>query len=157
MPAALNRWALLAAVSLAAGSTAAQTVQRCEGADGKITYSNESCPAGTRAVRNIDVPEAPKASDQKAARERAARDTEAAQALEKRRRDEEAKAVEERAAQRKQAEKQAENKQRECRKLEQRVRAARQDLDKTPLNKRDAAEKKLRAAQDAYDLDCAGR
>jgi hypothetical protein len=46
----------LAALSLAAAAPVlAETVQRCESADGKVTYSNTQCPAGTSATRKVNT------------------------------------------------------------------------------------------------------
>jgi hypothetical protein len=131
-------------------SPSARAVQRCESAQGTVTYSDAPCPPGTRTVRQIDAAPVPVPSDQKAARERATRESKALQEAQARRRAEEAEAQRARAN----ALKLAQKKQGECRQLEQRATAARDDLARVPLNRREQAERKVRAAQDRYDLAC---
>ena len=62
---------LVATLSPAAS---AQTVQRCESRDGKVTYSNTKCPEGTSAVRSVNTSPPVAVDEQKAAKERAKRD-----------------------------------------------------------------------------------
>jgi hypothetical protein len=45
--------AIAAAVWLPLAASA-QKVERCEGPKGRITYSNEGCPPGTRVARGLD-------------------------------------------------------------------------------------------------------
>jgi hypothetical protein len=46
----------LAALSLAAAAPViAETVQRCESADGKVTYSNTQCPGNLRDAQGQHV------------------------------------------------------------------------------------------------------
>lgn len=49
--------ACLAALALPAQPASADTVQRCEDNAGRITYSNEACPPGTRRSRTVDTSE----------------------------------------------------------------------------------------------------
>ena len=58
-----------------------QSIQRCEGPGGKITYSNSECPEGTKAAKSVAVPPAPTPDAQQAARTRAASDAARAQQL----------------------------------------------------------------------------
>lgn len=58
-----------------------QSIQRCEGPGGKITYSNAECPEGTKAVKSVAVPPPPTPDAQQAARTRAASDAARAQKL----------------------------------------------------------------------------
>ncbi len=158
MPAAVTHvrataTALVAVLLAGLTSPSARAVQRCESAQGTVTYSDAPCPPGTRAVREVDAAPAPVPSDQKAARERAARDSKALQEAQARRRAEEAEAQRARAN----ALKLAQKKQFECRQLEQRAAAARDDLARAPLNRRELAERKVRAAQDKHDLACKDR
>lgn len=94
---------------LAAGhvSAAAETVHRCEGPDGKVTYSNTQCPAGTSPTRKVDTAPPVSVDEQKAAKERAKQDAQAAKQIdkkeEKQRLDDKAKADKD-AADRKKAE-----------------------------------------------------
>lgn len=46
--------ALLAAVVLLATASPAEAVNRCEGRDGRITYTDEPCPANARNARRVD-------------------------------------------------------------------------------------------------------
>jgi hypothetical protein len=41
--------------SFALRPAAAAGIVRCESADGRVTYSNTECPAGSRAVRSVDL------------------------------------------------------------------------------------------------------
>jgi hypothetical protein len=121
-----------------------QTVQRCETPEGKVTYSNTTCPAGTETVRKIEGDPAPNAADQKAARERAQQHSRELDKLERQRQKEEEKAARERAAaDAKQAKRDA-----ECRKLEARVRAAREEFETATLARRQAMDRKLRLAEE---------
>jgi hypothetical protein len=95
---------ILAAIHV---SAAAETVHRCEGPDGKVTYSNTQCPAGTSPTRKVDTAPPVSVDDQKAAKERAQKDAQAAKQVdkkeEKQRLDDKAKADKD-AADRKKAE-----------------------------------------------------
>lgn len=74
-------WALvLTALHAAAAAT---TVQRCETADGKVTYSNTQCPAGTSPTRKVDTAPPVSVDEQKAAKERARQDSQAARQVDK--------------------------------------------------------------------------
>lgn len=61
----------------------AQSVQRCESSDGKVTYSNTQCPDGTKPVRNVNTSPPVAVDQQKAAKERAKRDATEVKAIEK--------------------------------------------------------------------------
>src|SRR5437016_4761346 len=90
--------AVLVGAGLLCASTAnAQSVQRCESAEGKVTYSNTSCPAGTEPVRKLEPDEGPSAADQKAARERAQQHSRELDKLERQRQKEEDNAARDRA------------------------------------------------------------
>jgi hypothetical protein len=71
---------LLAAIVLVSH---AQEIQRCESADGKVTYSNSKCPDGTAPVRSVNTSPPVAVDDQKAAAERAKHDTDQLKAMEK--------------------------------------------------------------------------
>ena len=83
----------------------AQSVQRCESPDGKVTYSNTKCPEGTSAVRTVNTSPPVAVDEQKAARERAKRDAAEAKAIEQTQKKEEAKAERTAAEQKKAQEK----------------------------------------------------
>jgi chromosome segregation ATPase len=135
--------AVFAGGAFCAVAAFAQTVQRCETPEGKVTYSNTSCPTGTEAVRSIERDPGPSAADQKAARERAQQHSRELDKLERQRQKEEEKTARLRAAaDAKQAKKDA-----DCRKLDERVRAAREEFDTATLSRRQALDRKLRAAE----------
>jgi hypothetical protein len=136
--------ALLAAGALCSGAAPAQQVQRCESPEGKVTYSNSTCPEGTQAVRKIEQDPAPTAADQKAARERAQQHSRELDKLERQRQKEEDKAARDRAA----AEAKQTKRDAECRKLDANVRAAREEFENATLQRRQQADRKLRAAED---------
>lgn len=46
--------ASLTTIGLAWGSAASAQVYRCEGADGRVTYTNEPCPSSARRARTVD-------------------------------------------------------------------------------------------------------
>jgi hypothetical protein len=142
--------ALACAALLWPAVAAAQPVQRCESPDGKVTYSNTACPPGSQAVRNIQAEPEPSPVDQKAARERTQRHLRAVEQLERTRRKEEEKAERQRAAAQARNEKLAA----ECRRLEARVQAARSAFEATTLARRQEADRRLRLAQEQYDLRC---
>lgn len=48
----------------------AQAIQRCEGANQRITYSNAECPAGTTPVKAVTPAPKPSAQSQAAAQEK---------------------------------------------------------------------------------------
>jgi Domain of unknown function (DUF4124) len=73
---------LLAGLTLApaTGVFAQSAITRCEGADGRVSYSNAECPPGTRAVRPVAPAAQPSEQAQKEARERAQRERDQAKA-----------------------------------------------------------------------------
>ena len=111
--------------------TAAQTVQRCEAADGKVTYSNSACPDGTKSVRQVNTTPPIAVEEQKAAKDRAKRDAanakDAENVRDKDRETEEAKAERAAAEQKKAQAKERERCDRAKRDLE-RARSARASL-----------------------------
>jgi hypothetical protein len=85
------------------GTASAEGVQRCESADGKVTYSNTQCPEGTSAVRKVNTSPPVATDEQKAAKDRAKRDAAEAKSIDKAKSQEQARAERE-AAERKKAE-----------------------------------------------------
>ena len=146
----MKRFALIA---LLMACPAWAQIQRCEGADGKITYSNESCPQDTKAVRKVDTRPPVLQSDAKAAKTRAQHEAEELKALEKQREAEEKSQARAREAARKKEEKQEQ----ECNKLRMNVNKAKDAVEHSTLNKRAELEKKLERAQEAFDKECAQR
>lgn len=81
MPVPLFPCLVAAGLTLVTSGVCAQTIQRCEGGDGRVAYSEGPCPPGTRAVRSIAPASRPSPEAQTEARERVQRDKEVAQAL----------------------------------------------------------------------------
>lgn len=104
-----GRLALCALSLLVTGSAFAQGVQRCESTDGKVTYSNTQCPAGTSTTRSVNTSPPVAVDEQKAAKDRARRDAAEVKEIDKAREKEEQKAertaAEQKKAQAKQREK----------------------------------------------------
>jgi hypothetical protein len=67
-------------------TVAAQPIQRCEGAGGRVTYSNSECPEGTKPIKAVQAAPIPTPEAQRTAREKSARDAQAAQQLAEQRR-----------------------------------------------------------------------
>jgi hypothetical protein len=75
----------LALAALAAGTAFAQSssVQRCEGKDGRVTYSNTQCPDGTVPVRKVNTDPPVSVEAKQAAQDQARKDAAAAKKLDK--------------------------------------------------------------------------
>ena len=147
---ALPRWCLACALAGWASSAPAQAIQRCEGADGRVTYSNNACPQGSRAVREVETSDAVSSGDQKAARDRAQRDSKQLNELERNR------TAEEKAQQRLLAKARAKDEQ--CTKLRLRTELARDELDaEKRSDKRPPLQRKYERAQQEYTATCPKR
>lgn len=112
-------------------------VQRCEDAAGRVTYSNETCPPGTKKSRAVDTSQPVEADAKGAPAER----KDAPRTVRVQRTPAPAQAV-------------AINKDALCRELATRVNYARRDLDAASAQQRASAELAMRRAQDDYDLEC---
>jgi hypothetical protein len=88
----IAQWACAVALIVPA-TVAAQSIQRCEGAGGRVTYSNSECPEGTKAVKAVQSAPTPPPEAQSAARVKAARDAETAKQLAAQRQVQQAAAV----------------------------------------------------------------
>jgi hypothetical protein len=142
--------ACLAFGCLMAAAASAQPIQRCEGPDGRVTYSNTNCPGGTRAVREVDTSPAVTGSEQKAARDRAQRDAKALGEIER------SRTAEEKAQQRLLDKAHARNQQ--CDKLRLRAELAHDDLDAEKVSsKRPPLQKKYERAKKEYEATCPKR
>jgi hypothetical protein len=73
------------AAALAAAAVQAQDVQRCEAADGRVTYSNAACPAGSRPVRSVNTSPPVQVDERRAAQARAKKEMATADKLERER------------------------------------------------------------------------
>lgn len=129
----------LVALSCLLGVSALQAseVQRCEDAAGRVTYSNETCPPGTKRSRAVDTSQ-PVEADAKGA---PAGPKDAPRTVRVQRTPTPAQAV-------------AVNKDALCRELATRVRYARRDLETASPQQRASAELAMRRTQEDYDLEC---
>ncbi len=144
---------VLAFVLAAAPAAAAdQTVFRCESKEGRVTYSDEPCPSGSRAARKLDESPPvviPAGKDTP----RSARDVgqivQSRTVSNSRRSDpyQENRVLDEQIA----------GQRRECAELARRVQYARQDVDAAVTGNRSSAELALRRAQDQFQLFCPRR
>lgn len=121
---------------------AAQTVQRCESRDGRVTYSNTNCPEGTSAVRAVNTSPPVAVDEKKAARDRAQKDAAEAKAIEQAREKEEAKAERTAADERKAQEK-----------SRQRCEQARRDLDRARTTRAGLMEKRAASIGEMQKAD----
>ena len=98
---------VLGALLLVAGHGApAWAVNKCEGADGKVTYTDSPCAPDSRVMR-VNTPPLPTPAEQAEARARGEELVRDAQALEARRREHDARQAAEQAAQQRQAQQDA--------------------------------------------------
>jgi hypothetical protein len=95
----IAQWACAVAFIVPA-TVAAQQIQRCEGAGGRVTYSNSECPEGTKPIKAVQSAPAPTPEVQRAARDQAARDAQAAAQLAEQRKAQQATAAQQRQDQR---------------------------------------------------------
>ncbi len=146
----MNRLLMSVLLALAALPAAAQDVQRCEAADGKVSYANGSCPPGTSTVRTLPPAGTPSAADHRAALQRAQQDARSVAALDRSRRAEE----ERDARDRQQAIAQARKQETQCRRLLTSLRYAKEDLATARPAKRIAAQRRVDHAEDLYREDC---
>ena len=137
------RFAAILGLALFACAVAAQPVFRCEGKDGKVTYSDAPCPSDSRATRKIE--EAPPVSTATKVAPRNARD--AGQIAQSRGRADST-------PESRQLDDQIDASRRECADLSRRVYYAKQDLEAASPNQRSTAELALRRAQDQFALHC---
>ncbi|MCS6944352.1 MAG: DUF4124 domain-containing protein [Sutterellaceae bacterium] len=128
---------------------AAAAVYRCEGRDGRITYSDEGCPADARSTRRLDEgPAVSTATGRDAPRPaREAGSITPSRSTARFDPEEEWRRLDEQIAATR----------RECAELSRRVQYARQDLESAPPSLRGTAELALRRAQDQYLLYCPRR
>lgn len=147
---------LLAATLSPAAS--AQTVQRCESRDGKVTYSNTKCPEGTSAVRPVNTSPPVAVDEQKAARERATRDAAEAKAIDQSRQKEEAKAERTAADQKKAEDKERQRCEQASRDLElaRNARASLMQRSAATIEQVQKADKELSRREAEADKACKG-
>ncbi len=122
---------------LAASATDANNVQRCEDAAGRVTYSNEACPPGTKKSRAVDTSQPVEADSKGAPVDR--KDAPRTVRVERTPTPVQAVAV---------------NKDALCRELATRANYARRDLETARPQQRASAELAMRRAQADYELEC---
>jgi hypothetical protein len=145
-----SRPLLAALLALTALPALAQDVQRCQGAEGKVSYANGACPPGTAAVRTLPPAGTPSPAEQKAAQQRAQQDVRRAAALDRARKAEEDRAARERQQRSAEARKQEAH----CRRLQTGLRHAQEDLADARPHKRIEARRRVARAEDLYREDC---
>lgn len=142
---------------LGAATAIAQGVQRCESADGKVTYSNTQCPEGTSAVRKVNTSPPVAVDEQKAAKERAKRDAAEVKASDKAREQAQTKAERDAAETKKAQAKQRERCDRAQRELE-RARSSHASLEQRPttVEQTQKADKELGRREEEAVKACTG-
>jgi hypothetical protein len=148
---------LLAGLALIPATLAAQSIQRCESKDGRVTYSNTTCPEGTAPVRKVNTEPPISVDDRKAAQERVKKENAAAKQVDKEQAQQEArdrKQADERAKADAKAKERCDQARRE---LERSV-ASRADLNARPstAEKIDKAESEIRRRESDLKRDCGG-
>jgi hypothetical protein len=132
-------------------------VQRCESKDGRVTYSNTTCPDGTVPVRKVNTEPPISVDDRKAAQERARKESAAAKQVDKEQAQQEArdrKQADERAKTDAKAKERCENARREL----ERSKATRAELNARPSNpeKIDKAESEIKRRESEVKRECSG-
>ncbi len=147
-----EHWLTTAAtvLGLFCATVASAQALRCEDAAGKVSYAQDACPTGTRVVRTIEAQAAPKAEDQTAARARALADAKALEKLQKQQQAEEARTAKSQRA----AEARSKERLRTCKRLALRMKQAQDDLQAAPLQKQAEATRRLKKAQENYQMEC---
>jgi hypothetical protein len=125
--------ALLALALLHSASAQTGSVHRCEGKDGRVTYSNTQCPEGTVPVRKVNTDPPVDVQARQAAQDQAKRDSAAVKQLERERAQQEARDRRQADARAKTEAKVAERCERARRDLE-RAQATRTDLGRRGAN-----------------------
>jgi hypothetical protein len=145
------------AAALAAAAVQAQEVQRCEGADGRVTYSNAACPAGSRPVRSVNTSPPVQVDEQRAAQARAKKEIATADKLERERAAGQTKQERLDAQRKKEAAKVAVGCERAKRELAV-ARKSREALDQRAFTvpQVDKAEQEIARREQAVAKDCAG-
>jgi len=151
---------LLTALALALASVAgaqSDVIKRCESKDGRVSYSNTACPAGTTPVRKVNTEPPISVDDRKATQERARKESAAAKQIDKeqaRQETRDRKQAEERAKADARAKERCDGARRE---LEQSL-ASRAELNARPSSaeKIEKAESEIRQRESDVKRDCGG-
>jgi hypothetical protein len=141
---------LLIALTLLCFSSPALAVYKCEVA-GKTVYSDVPCAESVHSMKEIRVESG--GNDTTEAQQRAQQDKQELQRLENARKKQEA--ADEKAAQRARKAQQARAK--KCEDLALHARWAKEDADHAGIRSREKAQRKLRRAEEKYQLSCDAR
>ena len=139
------RVAAVVSLALLASTAIAEPVFRCEGKDGKVTYSDSPCPSDSRAARKLD--DAPPVSTH-GGKEAPRSAREAGQIAQS------PNAGLDPMQENRQLDDQIAASRRQCQDLARSVQYAKQDLDAAIPSQRSTAELALRRAQDQFALSC---
>jgi hypothetical protein len=147
----------IALAVLSAASAQPSSVQRCEGKDGRVTYSNTQCPDGTLPVRKVNTEPPVSVEARKAAQDQAKKDTAAVKQLDRERTQEEARDRKQAEARAKAEAKAAERCERARRDLE-RARETRADAGRRalPVDKMHKADQEIGRREAAVAKECRG-
>lgn len=148
---------LLAGLALIPAAAAAQSIQRCESKDGRVTYSNTACPDGTVPVRKVNTEPPISVDDRKAAQERARADGAAAKQADKERTQQEARDRKQ-ADERAKADAKARERCETARRSLERATAARAELNARPsaADRIDKADSEVRRREADAARECSG-
>jgi hypothetical protein len=159
MPTAFSPLArlLLAGLALIPFALAAQSIQRCESKDGRVTYSNTACPEGTAPVRKVNTEPPISVDDKKAAQERTRKESAAAKQVDKEQAQQEARERKQ-ADERAKAEAKAKERCDSARRALDRARASRAELNARPsaAEKIEKAESEIKRRESEVARDCSG-
>ena len=159
MPSGFSPFArlLLAGLALIPTALAAQSIQRCESKDGRVTYSNTACPDGTVPVRKVNTEPPIRVDDRKAAQERIRKENAAAKQVDKEQAQQEArdrKQADERAKADAKAKERCDVARREL----ERSMASRAEVNARPstAEKIEKAESEIKRRESDVKRDCSG-
>ena len=146
---------LLAGLTLIPTALAAQSIQRCESKDGRVTYSNTACPDGTVPVRKVNTEPPISVDDRKAAQQRTRKEGAAAKQAEKERAEQEARDRKQ-ADERAKADAKARDRCEAARRNLERAAAARAELNTRPstADKIEKAESEVKRRESDVAQEC---
>jgi len=142
----MRNFFLLMALALCAGTVGAGPISRCETDDGRVVYSDEPCPSGTRRMRTVD--EKPAVEVVKSAHEERAQDARSAGTLKRVAGAPESHGDHEASSELRKL------KLAECDDLVRRIEYAQRDLNAAAEGERASAELSLRRLQAEHESKC---
>ncbi|KPF66854.1 hypothetical protein IP84_15310 [beta proteobacterium AAP99] len=123
---------------------------RCEDPTGKVTYVQGECPAGLRAVREVNTSPAASTDEQRAAQQRAAGEARSANQLQAQRE----KRGRADAAEQRKAQQAAAQRSKHCAKLKLHAQRTSEQAAKASPQKQEAARRRAQRAADDYAAAC---